>query len=317
MHERVQLCQDPRTEFALLRESLGVSRINHILRVHGHTILQEQRAADIYDEVGQRSLERLFPRFAEDSNTQASTPGGTHSSQAAHPGDDTRCSHSWLLPSEPLETRLATVIETATSSFTYLNALDDEDKATAKLCVQKAARQQTRRGSKPLEVCKDPASLTRPYQTSNIPTLPLRTKTAMTWTSQRPGRGNSMHRSSKRSFHGSPIGLDSGVRRAHSSPRERGSRSRGLRICATHLSPTSGSTITWTSVREVLSRPTTTSPTCRKDLETGRGQDLARHRLSHVGTQQRLRSRCGVRCETRRPRHHHGTQRAHSNAIAG
>ena len=28
-HERVQLCQDPKTEFAL-RESLGVSRINHI-----------------------------------------------------------------------------------------------------------------------------------------------------------------------------------------------------------------------------------------------------------------------------------------------
>ena len=39
VHERVQLCQDPQTEFALLRESLGVSRINHILRVHGHTIL--------------------------------------------------------------------------------------------------------------------------------------------------------------------------------------------------------------------------------------------------------------------------------------
>ena len=26
MHERVQLCQDPQTEFALLREGLGVSR---------------------------------------------------------------------------------------------------------------------------------------------------------------------------------------------------------------------------------------------------------------------------------------------------
>ena len=25
MHERVQLCQDPQTEFAVLRESIGVS----------------------------------------------------------------------------------------------------------------------------------------------------------------------------------------------------------------------------------------------------------------------------------------------------
>ena len=46
-HERVQLCQDPQTEFALLRESLGVSRINHILLLHGHTILQEKRAAEM------------------------------------------------------------------------------------------------------------------------------------------------------------------------------------------------------------------------------------------------------------------------------
>ena len=35
------------------------------------TILQEQRAADIHDEVGQRSLERLFPGLTEDSVTQA------------------------------------------------------------------------------------------------------------------------------------------------------------------------------------------------------------------------------------------------------
>ena len=34
MHERVQLCQDPQTGCALLRDSLGVSRLNHILRVH-------------------------------------------------------------------------------------------------------------------------------------------------------------------------------------------------------------------------------------------------------------------------------------------
>ena len=64
----------PADEFAL-RESLEVSRINHILRVHGHTILQEQRAAEIFDEVGQRSLERLFPGVTKDSMTQAHPAG--------------------------------------------------------------------------------------------------------------------------------------------------------------------------------------------------------------------------------------------------
>ena len=61
MRERVQLCQDS-AEFALLRESLGVSRVNHI-RAHGHT-------ATLFDEVGQRSLERLLPKFTEDSSEQ-------------------------------------------------------------------------------------------------------------------------------------------------------------------------------------------------------------------------------------------------------
>ena len=76
MHERVQLCQHHEKDVALLREGLGVGRINHILRVHGHDILQEKRAAEIYDEVGQRSLERLFPRFTDDRSEQATLSAG-------------------------------------------------------------------------------------------------------------------------------------------------------------------------------------------------------------------------------------------------
>ena len=75
-----ELCasgQDPQMEFALVRESLGVRRINHILRVHGHTILQEKRAAVFYGEVGQRSFERLFQGFREDSSKQAIPVLGT------------------------------------------------------------------------------------------------------------------------------------------------------------------------------------------------------------------------------------------------
>ena len=36
---KVSISSGPQSDFALFRESLGVSRINHILRVHGHTIL--------------------------------------------------------------------------------------------------------------------------------------------------------------------------------------------------------------------------------------------------------------------------------------
>ena len=46
------------------------------VQLHVHTILQEKRAAENYDEVGQRSLERVFPRFTEDSITQATLSAG-------------------------------------------------------------------------------------------------------------------------------------------------------------------------------------------------------------------------------------------------
>ena len=97
MHERVQPCQDPQTEFALLPESLGVSRINRILRVHG----QEKRAAEIYDEIGRRSLERLFPGLTEDSMTQATLNAGQSGIRVQESARH-RCSrHAWEHSQQP------------------------------------------------------------------------------------------------------------------------------------------------------------------------------------------------------------------------
>ena len=47
-----------------------------ILRVHGHTILQEQRAAEIYEEVWLWSVEGPFPGTTEDSLVQATLSAG-------------------------------------------------------------------------------------------------------------------------------------------------------------------------------------------------------------------------------------------------
>ena len=130
-------------------ECLGVSRINHLLRVHGHTILQEQRAAEIYDEIGQRSLERLFPSLTEDSMTQAALGVGQSGIGVKRPRDIAAPAHlGALIATKPriratireqiLEARFSEVIETVTS--TYLSALDEDEQATAKLYVQKAAQ---------------------------------------------------------------------------------------------------------------------------------------------------------------------------------
>ena len=76
MRERVQTCQDPQTEFALIRAGLGDSSVNHIFMVQEHTILEEETAAKTFDEEGLGSLERLYPRFTEDSAEQATLTVG-------------------------------------------------------------------------------------------------------------------------------------------------------------------------------------------------------------------------------------------------
>ena len=104
-----------------------------------------------------------------------------------------------LLQQRPLETRFTQVIEAATS--TNLEALNDEDRATPMLYVQKAAQaadeawQQTVDGHKVPSVTNPTASeLEHPCSASQD-------DDCEDVDSRRLGRADSVHRSSKRSFH--------------------------------------------------------------------------------------------------------------------
>ena len=44
--------------------------------MHGHAILNEEAATKIFDGVGERSLERLFPGFTEDSSQEITLSAG-------------------------------------------------------------------------------------------------------------------------------------------------------------------------------------------------------------------------------------------------
>ena len=225
MHERVPLCQDPQTESALLRESLGVSRTNHILRVHGHTILQEQRAAAVYYEIGQRSLERLFPGLTEDSMTQATLSAGQSGiaftsardiAAPAHLGAPTAAQpriqtmtrdavRAGLLPKQILETRLSEPPAPPISAHSTTTS-----KPRQGCMFRRKPRRQTKPGSK-LSRDSRTGRQTRPSHLSDTQAPPLGMKTATTWTSKRPGRAVSVGRSSKRSFYDSLVGLVSGA----------------------------------------------------------------------------------------------------------
>ena len=68
----------------------------------------------------------------------SSTPWSAPWQPTVHPGDDTRFFYGRPLAETTLGTRLAAVIDRATS--TYLEALDGDDQAAAKLYVQKPAQ---------------------------------------------------------------------------------------------------------------------------------------------------------------------------------
>ena len=104
-----------------------------------------------------------------------------------------------LLPEHLLETRLTAVIEAAAS--THLSGLDDDDQATAKLYVQKAAQAADGAWQQAIGGLQGPG-VTNPTVALLEHPSSLRMMTAMTWTSQRPGRPDRVRRGFTRSFHG-------------------------------------------------------------------------------------------------------------------
>ena len=105
----------------------------------------------VYEEIEQRSFERLFLGLTEDSMTLATLSAGQSGIGYKRARDIAAPAHlralmaakpriqamiqdgvtAGLLAQQPLETRVAAVIETAIS--TYLSALGDEDSATTKV----------------------------------------------------------------------------------------------------------------------------------------------------------------------------------------
>ena len=150
-------------------------------------------------KVGQRSHERHFPGFTVVQATLSASQSGIGNKRArdiaalphlgaltaARPIQDAVT--AGLLLKRPLEARLGVVIETATS--TNLGALDDEDRATAKLYVQKAAQAADESWQQTVDEHNGPC-VTDPTMSDleHPSSAPLQTKTVMIWTSQHPRR---------------------------------------------------------------------------------------------------------------------------------
>ena len=71
MQERVAITHDAQTEHVLNRESLGVGRVNHILRVHGDQLARAGSGLDGFDAATRAEMDRLFPGLTDEGHEQA------------------------------------------------------------------------------------------------------------------------------------------------------------------------------------------------------------------------------------------------------
>ena len=71
MQQKVQICNDIQTEHVMLRQCLGINKVNHILRVHGQSLWQEKSTLALIDDVQRSSLDRMFPGIGEEGHQQA------------------------------------------------------------------------------------------------------------------------------------------------------------------------------------------------------------------------------------------------------
>ena len=71
MQQKTAVCCDTQTEHVLNQQSLGLGRVNHILRVHGHLLSQDPGDLGAFDKVSRTTMDRLFPGLTDESHDQA------------------------------------------------------------------------------------------------------------------------------------------------------------------------------------------------------------------------------------------------------
>ena len=154
MHDRIGMCQDTQSEHVLMSQSLGVGRVNHILRVHGARLCGKDSLKQ-FDEVTTSAADRLFFGLTPESHAQAALNtklgglGWRKASDTALPANLAAlllaepkvasfahaATHAGLLPAGVVEGQVAMMITEAKEQ--YLAQLDEAERAKAIDFIQK------------------------------------------------------------------------------------------------------------------------------------------------------------------------------------
>ena len=117
IHRQVEVVDDAQAEHIMAKESMGTSRVNHILRVHGNA-LSAGGSLRIMDEAARKTQDRLFPGISEDGYIQAGLGvqvgglGWKRAEDTANGANAAAWLSAWPLVSEMIEqTKIAGLIQ--------------------------------------------------------------------------------------------------------------------------------------------------------------------------------------------------------------
>jgi hypothetical protein len=71
MQQRTAVCCDTQTEHVLNSQSLGIGRVNHFFRVHGHRLARDSAELQAFDDAARCTADRLFPGLTDEFHKQA------------------------------------------------------------------------------------------------------------------------------------------------------------------------------------------------------------------------------------------------------
>ena len=156
IQSKVELCQDSQTEHVLSRQSLGVARVNHILRVHGDVMKGQGGELQKFDDLTCQAMARLFPGLTPESRAQATLApplgglGWRRATDVARPANlgalvavgplvrsmAEAATHAGLLPPGAVEQVLEADAQAVAASF--LEELDEIERVKAEDYLRKA-----------------------------------------------------------------------------------------------------------------------------------------------------------------------------------
>ena len=96
MHGQLRNVEDAAVETVLSKYCLGVAKMTHLLRIHGHSLFEEDTAIKEFDTLQERTLQNIFPG-QDDASLRQTALGASVGGLGFRRAKIRRYQQQWLL----------------------------------------------------------------------------------------------------------------------------------------------------------------------------------------------------------------------------